>query len=87
MKNVVMQLLDHPQGQVYLRSYDPDAYGGRGHARVTPDVAAAARFPDVVEGWKEWKRESTVLPLRPDGQPNRPLTAYTVTFVEVGESE
>ena len=79
-----MQLLDHPEGPVYLRSFDPAAYGGRGHAKVTHDIADAARFADAVAGWQEWKRESTVLPLRPDGQPNRPLTAYTVTFPAYG---
>jgi hypothetical protein len=34
-----------------------------------------------------WQRPSTEVPLRPDGRPNRPLTAFTVEFETVGGSE
>jgi len=30
-----------------------------------------------------WMTQSTSKPLRPDGKPNRPLTAYSVAAVEV----
>lgn len=30
-----------------------------------------------------WKTQSTVQPLRDDGQPNRPLTAYNVVIEKV----
>jgi len=77
-----MQLLDHPDGVCYLTSFDPDYGDGRGHIAVTSYVSRARRFADAVEGWQEWRRESTVQPLRPDGLPNRPLTAYTVSFFD-----
>ena len=59
----------------YLESFDPDANGGRGCATWTPDLSKAMRFADVREAHEMWKRQSSVLPPRPDGKPNRPLTA------------
>lgn len=64
----------------YLESYDPDFRGGIGKASWTKDASKAKRFPDFASAIGEWKRQSTVRPLRGDGRPNRPLTAYTVTF-------
>lgn len=61
----------------YLESFDPDAYGGRGYA----DLTKAMRFASVAEAFDMRKRQSAVRPLRPDGRPNRPLTAYTIAIV------
>jgi hypothetical protein len=66
----------------YVQSCDVDAYRGHGDAKFTSDVAKAKRFPDV-EAAAYWKRQSRDRPFRPDGQPNRPLTAYNVTFEDV----
>lgn len=63
----------------YVELFDPDAHDGRGHIELTTDPAAALRFPDQVAAWQCWKQASTVRPTRPDGQPNRPLTAFTVS--------
>jgi hypothetical protein len=66
-------------GAVYLEAYDVDAFGGRGHSALTTDPAKALTWAspsDVVEAWRE---QSTVRPQRPDGKPNRPLTAYTMS--------
>lgn len=62
----------------YLASYDPDACEGRGDIKVTRDIGLARRFADAREVLEEWRRQSTVQPLRSDGKPNRPLTAYTI---------
>ncbi len=58
----------------WLKSYDPDAYDGRGSATWTFDTEAAMAC---------WRTVSTVRPTRPDGQPNRPLTAATIECVEL----
>lgn len=68
----------------YLQSYDPDANGGRGDAVWTNDPANARRFDSPVDAWECWRQTSTVQPLRADGKPNRPLTAFTVTIEPVG---
>lgn len=75
---------DGSEGQ-YLRAYNPNGgppqHPGRGLIEWTADINEAIWFPDLAAGMAEWKRQSTNVPLRPDGRPNRPLTAYTVTFV------
>lgn len=67
----------------YLMVYDPDGANGRGVILSTNDIGMAMQFPSVREALECWKQVSAVKPLRPDGKPNRPLTAYTVTFEEV----
>src|SRR5262245_63041462 len=67
----------------YLEWSDPDARGGRGDDRWTSDLAKAKRFPSHEAAWMCWKAQSTRRPLRPDGKPNRPMTAYSVTIEEV----
>ena len=62
----------------WLQSFDPEAHEGRGEIRVTRDIAKAQRFASFEAVIAEWKRPSITVPLRDDGKPNRPLTAYTV---------
>jgi hypothetical protein len=64
----------------YLAAFDPDAYQGRGLIRWTRDRSKAIAFPDFPAAALFWKTRSKVTPTRPDGRPNRPLTAYSVTF-------
>lgn len=77
--------LDATDTPVYLKDADPDGRGGRGSATFTPDLAQAKRFADVGAAIECWKAQSTKVPTRPDGKPNRPLTAYSITFVTVPE--
>ena len=84
------QLIDEfANGQLprpeYLVDFDPDAYAGRGSIRTSFKLAEAKRFADFVDLMEEWKRPSIVLPRRPDGKPNRPLTAFTICPMEVVE--
>lgn len=62
----------------WIENYDVDARGGRGEVNLTTDRAKAMTFPDPGAAMSAWRTQSTVTPLRPDGKPNRPLTAYTV---------
>jgi hypothetical protein len=86
MPMLTMKLLDtEPPGLEpalglpgYLRAFDPDADDGRGVVVVTQDRREAMRFDAAAAALAMWKRQSSVRPLRPDGQPNRPLTAFTV---------
>jgi hypothetical protein len=64
-----------------LESYNPDANDGRGDATFTDDPLRVKRFRSMVEAADEWKRVSTIRPVRDDGKPNRPLTVFTVTFM------
>jgi hypothetical protein len=63
----------------YVTAYDPNGNRGRGKLEVTREVGQACVFSDAQIAVEVWRR--TADPpwhVRLDGQPNRPLTAYTV---------
>lgn len=68
----------------FLESYDVDAHGGRGSATWTDDPAKALGFVSPQAAMECWQQRSRVAPVRADGQPNRPLTAYTVSMQPAG---
>jgi hypothetical protein len=45
---------------------------------MTTDPLQAKMYADAKEATAEWRAVSHVRPVRPDGKPNRPLTAFTV---------
>jgi len=65
------------EGQ-YLESFDVEAHDGRGTAAWTGDLESAMRFEDLVSAVGAWQTISKKRPRRPDGKPNRPLTAFNV---------
>lgn len=69
----------------YLVEYDPDREGlspdGElmlAHVVTSPDVGQARRFKDAVELHQYIYKIAAHTPTRPDGKPNRPLSAYTM---------
>lgn len=66
-----------PEG-AYVSEFDPDTLDGRGHVGWTTDPAKAMRFADIGAAMTAWRMPSTTHPLRDDGKPNRPMTAFTV---------
>ncbi len=66
----------------YLESYEPLPADDRGAGtlKITPLKEKARQFPDFKTAFEFWRQQSPTIPLRPDGKPNRPLTALTVTF-------
>jgi hypothetical protein len=64
----------------YVAWCDVDAFGGRGKVKLTRNRWRAKRFRDAAEAAEYWVRQSRVRPLRDDGEPNGPLTAYNVTM-------
>lgn len=78
---------DHPDAGRWLESWDLDAYDGRGRITATDDLARAYRFADAREVMTLWRSASKVRPLRPDGKPNRPLTAFTIEVLSVRDDE
>ena len=66
-----------PNGMM-LRRFDPEYAEGRGHAEWTHDPDVAMKFDDQMSALELWKTQSKTRPLRDDGLPNRPLTAYTI---------
>lgn len=62
----------------WLRSYDPDGVDGRGRFWFTKDPALAKQFADAAGALACYGQVSIVRPVRGDGRPNRPLTAFTI---------
>ena len=62
----------------YVVDCDVDARRGRGVLKTSDSPLEARQFDNALEAMEYWRRQSNVTPLRPDGQPNRPLTAYSV---------
>lgn len=76
---LVGNVLTESAGDVgYLKSYDPEAGDGRGAAVFTDLISEAMSFPSADAGWELWRSSPASRPLRPDGRPNRPLTAFTI---------
>ena len=74
----------------YLVEYDPnrdgvDAWGNAmlAHIVASPDREDALLFPSVLEAHQCWARVDERDPVRPDGKPNRPLTAFTIAVEPV----
>ena len=64
------------EGQ-WVQTVNVDAYNGRGEARGTLDPRKAMAFDTTTEAFIFWNQQSKVRPLRPDGRPNKPLTAFS----------
>jgi hypothetical protein len=66
----------------YLADFDVDAGDSvtTGVATWTSDSAEALRFNSATDAVRFWRQESTRVPLRSDGKPNRPLTAVTISI-------
>jgi hypothetical protein len=70
----------------FIREFIPDTDAwGRGTLLVTDNQNEALTFASTGEAWEYWKQQSKRVPTRPDGKPNRPLTAYTVSIHPKGE--
>lgn len=67
----------------YLVMYDPEYAGGAGGASFSPELRFAKRFETIKDAVEEYNRVSELKPVRPDGKPNRPLTAHSVEIVKV----
>lgn len=81
---IVLSDPDHPQFGEYLADYDHDyrpddrAEYPCGAAHWTSDPAEALTFDSPADAFEVWNGQSSRVPFRPDGEPNRPLTAYTI---------
>lgn len=54
--------------------------------KFTRDINKAKRFDNIGEALEFWKTIRHRDGLRPDGKPNRPLTAFTVDIINAPES-
>lgn len=62
----------------YLAGCDADGNDGWGEATWTDNPAEALVFGTATEAQACWTEQSQLRPHRPDGQANRPLTAFSI---------
>jgi hypothetical protein len=72
----------------WIATFDYDAHGPdraypTGNGSSTDDPTLAMRFETAEEAWEAWRQPSAVTPTRPDGQPNRPMTVFTVSVEQI----
>lgn len=65
----------------YLAAYDPEYAEGYGTASWTDDPSQAMSFVSLAAARDCYQAVPFNRPLRPDGQPNRPLTAASVEII------
>jgi hypothetical protein len=66
----------------FVSRYDPDAHDGLGHVWTVAEPRKARQFATNAAAVEFWRQPSTIKPLREDGKPNRPLTAFTVSIFD-----
>jgi len=71
----------------YLQMYDAEASRGRGRWFWTADPERALILPNPAAAHALWTRVPRCRPVRHDGQPNRPLTQFTVIIERVPDPE
>lgn len=68
-----------PAEGLYVQHYDPGTYAGIGFVETTSDIDEARRFSEFQAALDYYRQP---FGMRPDGQPNRPLTAWTIEIWE-----
>lgn len=69
---------DHTQRGSYLKTADVNANDGHGIVTWSRYDWQAMKFDTFAAAAAFWNQQSTKRPLRDDGRPNKPLTAFTV---------
>jgi hypothetical protein len=67
----------------FVKDCDIEAFNGRGSLRWTQTRDNAKRFATLKDALTYYRQASLKKPLRDDGRPNRPLTAFTVAFEQL----
>jgi hypothetical protein len=67
-----------PHAGMFLKHADFNAYSGQGLMTFTGDITQAMVFATAGDAIQFWRTRSKAQPTRPDGRPNRPLTALTI---------
>lgn len=73
-----------PYDDKFLLRYEPEAHDGLGEVFVTEDKRDALHFVGPREAFTLWRTIPNKRPLRSDGAPNRPMTAFTISIEPAG---
>lgn len=67
----------------FVKTYNAEAFGGRGDVTFTSKKEEAVTFPDLENAIGFYRTVPKCRPVRDDGNPNRPLTAFSILFENV----
>jgi hypothetical protein len=70
-----------PPKPTFLKDFDFEHDHGQGRPVFTQKRSEAMKFDDPGKALDYWKTQSKKKPMRPDGKPNRPFTAWTVSIL------
>jgi hypothetical protein len=70
----------------YIVRCEPVGEPGSAVLDTTTDIQKARRFNGIVEATEYWQQADPRMPVRPDGKPNRPLTAFSVEIARVPDA-
>jgi|DEB0MinimDraft_6_1074348.scaffolds.fasta_scaffold88546_2 hypothetical protein len=62
---------------MFLKEYDPDGNGGAGIIVSSRSLQDAKQYESVQEAIEHYRAVSKTHPRRVDGEPNRPITAFS----------
>jgi hypothetical protein len=71
----------------WCRDFNFESGLGRGLLLVTENWEEAKRFEDFMAAMMFWRTQCQSVPLREDGKPNRPFTAWTIEVKDLGTAE
>jgi hypothetical protein len=89
----VMQVLGSALGEVvfetitFVKDHDFEMDHGRGCLYTTENLEEAMLFTSRWNAHEFWLRKSEKYPIRPDGHPNRPMSAFTVSIMKKKEAK
>src|SRR5512143_273117 len=81
--HVLDQKAESPVGK-FITGFRPLAHAGQGEVLFSPHLQDALAFESKTEAIAYYRQIPAHRRIRPDGQPNRPLTAFTVEVLEAG---
>ena len=73
-----------PVAGQFCKSFDFEADEGRGFGEFTENTADCKQFDSIDEAMAFYMTQSDTVPVRDDGQPNRPFTVSTIEILAVG---
>lgn len=80
MTKYAIRIVDGPGAGTYVQAYDPAFNDGEGLVDGTEDLGRALLFNTIADATAFYFQDHG---MRPDGQPNRPLTASTVEITPI----
>lgn len=66
----------------FITGFRPLAYDGLGEVLFSPNLPDALAFETADEAIGYYRQVPRHRPVKPDGKPNRPLTAFTVEVLQ-----